>query len=96
VKTRRLIAALVLLPALGCGYLAGMAWKVGDESKWLFLVCAAFFLVPGVALLFPPRKPGPETEATGTRFAPHWVLLLGLLAIVFSAIAAIVGAFLKR
>ena len=63
--------------------------------KWLFGVFAAFFLVLGFAPLAPKvrRQPQPEVLPTGTRFVPHWFMMLALVVFAGAILLIIVGAF---
>ncbi len=90
-KHRRILAAVLLLPALGAGYMAWLSCQAGDEGKWLFGVFAVFFLLLTVALLLPrikrPAKPEPSPD---TRFTPHWFMLLAMLVVMAGLLAAII------
>ena len=93
-KIRWLASALFLLLALGAAYVAWRSAQVGDDGKWLFGVFAAFFLVLGVAPLVPKaRRPtAPETAPTGTRFGPHWFMMLALVVLAAATLLLIFDA----
>lgn len=94
---RRILAALFLLPAIAAGYMTWLMWQAGDSGKWLFLVFTVFFLLLAVAPLVPEfRKKPPPEPPPNTRFVPHWFMLLAILALLGVAVAAIVGAVLRR
>lgn len=94
-KIRWLVSAFFLLLALGAAYPAWRSGQAGDDGKWLFVVFAAFFLVLGVAPLVPlvRRPPQPETSPTGTRFVPHWFMMLALVVFAVAILLLIIGAF---
>lgn len=88
---RRILAAVFLLPALGAGYMAWVMWRAGDSGQWLFGVFAVFFLLLPVALLMPKSKrPAKPESSSGTRFAPHWFMLLAMLVVMAGLLAAII------
>ena len=89
----RILFVVFLLPALGSAYITWLTWQAGDSSKWLFTIFTCFFVMLAVTPLFPKSKKQPEAT-TSTRFVPHWFMMLAILVIVLSILAAIVGAFL--
>ncbi len=93
-KGRWIISVIFLLPAGGAGYMTWLSGQAGDDGKWLFGVFTLFFLLLAAAPFAPKfkRQSKPEPPPT-TRFVPHWFMLLAILVIVLSMIAAIVGAF---
>ena len=94
-KIRWLVSAFFLLLALGAAYVAWRSGQAGDDGKWLFGVFAAFFLVLGFAPLAPKvrRQPQPEALPTGTRFVPHWFMMLALVVFAAAILLLIIGAF---
>ena len=93
---RRLIAAIFLIPAIASGYMTWLSWRAGDDGKWLFGVFTLFSLLLGISPLLPELKPKKPPEAASTRFAPHWVMMLAILLMIGVAVAAIIGAILRR
>jgi uncharacterized membrane protein YedE/YeeE len=94
-KGRRILAAIFLLPALASGYMTWLLWRAGDSGQWLFGVFTLFFLALAALPLLPKSKPKPEAT-TGTRFVPHWFMMLAVLITVALIFTAIVGAFRHR
>lgn len=95
---RRILAALFLLPAIAAGYMTWLMWRAGDNGQWLFGVFTVFFLLLAVAPLVPEfreKPPNPEPPPN-TRFVPHWFMLLAILAIIATAVLAVVNAFLSH
>lgn len=87
------LSVVFLLPALGSGYLTGLLWRDSDSGKWLFLVFTVFFLLLAATPILPKLRSKPPPEPSpNTRFVPHWFMLLAILVIVVSIIAAIVSA----
>jgi len=86
------MAAIFLLLAAASGYLTWLMGKAGDSGQWLFGVFTLFFLALAVAPLLPKPKPKPPTATTSTRFVPHWFMLLAMLVIIVSVLAAIIRA----
>ena len=95
-NARNLIALVLLLPGLGAAYMAWMLWRVEDGGKWFFLVLAVFFLLLAVSPRLPQLKPKPNAEPAGTRFVPHWFMLLAVLVLIGVAVLALLGVFLRR
>jgi hypothetical protein len=96
-KGRRILAAVFLLPALGSGYMTWLMWRAGDTGKWLFLVFALFFLFLTIAPILPELRPAPAPQPTpGTRFVPHWFMMLAVLVTAALILTALVGAVLRR
>ena len=95
-KTRWLVSVLFLIPAAGAGYITWLSWCSGDDGKWLFGVFTAFFLVLSAAPFLPKSKRPPPLDApsTGTRFVPHWFMLLAFLVSAVVVIAALTRVFL--
>lgn len=98
-KVRWIIAVALLIPATGAGYMTWLSWMAGEDSKWFFGVIAGFFLLMAAAPFLPAgkSKPKPEPEPSpNTRFAPHWAMMLVILAMAAVAVLAVVNAFLSR
>ncbi len=91
-KGRAILSAVFLLIGLAAGWMAWLTWRAGEESKWLFAVFAAFFLVLAVAPFLPAskKKKEPSEKVLNTRFVPAWqtegMLLLVLVVIVASVV----------
>ncbi len=88
--SRILLAAVFLVIGLAAG---GMTWlmaRADEDSKWLFGVFAAFFLLLSAAPFLPaPKKK--KAESLNTRFVPVWQMEgMILLAVLFLALALIV------
>ena len=92
---RRIIATIFLLPAIGSGYLTWLLWQAGDSGKWLFLVFTLFFLLLVATPILPKLKSKPPPESTSTRFGPHWFMMLAILVVAASVLAAIFEAILR-
>lgn len=86
----KLILLIFLLPGLASAYMAWITWRAQDDGKWIFTAFALVFLVPFVAGLF-PRKPPPEPEHSGTKFVPHWYLMLATLILLGVVVVAVVA-----
>ncbi|SDS50663.1 hypothetical protein [Opitutus sp. GAS368] len=94
-KGRWILAGVFLLPALGAGYMTFLMWRAGDSGRWLFGVFTLFFLALAAMPLLPKPKPKPVTF-TGTRFVPHWFMMLAVLAVAAIIGAAIIGAIFRH
>jgi hypothetical protein len=94
-KGRWILSTIALLPAIASGYMTWLMWQAGDSGKWLFGVFTLFFLALAATPLLPKPKPKPQTF-TSTRFVPHWFMMLAVLVIAASILAAIVGAVLRH
>jgi hypothetical protein len=90
VKARTILSAVFLLIGLAAGWMAWLMWRAGEDSKWVFGVFAACFLVLATAPFLPASKKEPK-KVLNTRFVPAWqmegMILLALLAIVASVVA---------
>jgi Ca2+/Na+ antiporter len=91
-KARMVFAGVFLLIGLAAGWMAWLTWQADEDSKWLFAVLAAFFLVLAAVLFLPtPKKKNEPRKVLSTRFVPAWqlegMILLVLLAIVTSVVA---------
>ena len=97
-KTRWWVPAIFLLLALGSGYLTWLSWRAGQDGKWMFGVFTVFFLLLGAVPLAPKfrRQPPAEMPVAGTRFVPHWFMLIALLVFVAALLLAIVGAIRRH
>jgi len=91
-RARLLVSALLLVPGLAAGYMTWISWRAGDEGKWIFAAFTAVFVIPAIAALFPRPAPKPEPQTTGTRFAPHWALMLATLCLAIVILYAIGSA----
>lgn len=72
-------------------------WRAGDSGQWLFGVFTLFFLLLTVAALVPEfrKQPPPPEPSPNTRFVPHWFMMLAILVVAASVLAAIFGAILR-
>lgn len=93
---RWILSVVFLLPAIASGYLTWQLWRDGDSGKWLFLVFTLFFLLLAATPILPKLKQKPPPETTSTRFVPHWFMLLAILAMIATAVLAVVNAFLSH
>ncbi len=94
---RRILAGLFFLVALSSGYVTWLTWRAEESSIWLFAVFTAFFVLLAIASLVPEFKRQPQAKpSAATRFVPHWFMMLAVLIIVVSVLAAIIGAFLRH
>jgi len=98
VKSRWIVAVLLLIAAASAGYMAWLSWHTRSDGKWLFGMFAVFLLSLGVSTFLPKSKRPPPLDAapTGTRFVPHWFILLALLLFAAGILLAIVGAILHH
>lgn len=96
-NARRWLAGLFLLVAAPAGYLTWLMWRAGDSGQWLFGVFTLFFLLLAVTPLVPEfgRRKEPRESDSSTRFVPHWFMLLAIVALLLSALLAIVAAVLR-
>jgi zinc transporter ZupT len=90
-KLRRFLVAVFLVIGLAAGWMTCLTWKAGEDSKWLFGVFAAFFLVLAGATFLPAaKKKNPATVVQGTHFVPAWqmegMILLAVLLVILSII----------
>lgn len=96
-KTRWILAGGLVLIAGGAGYMAWLSRQAGDDGQWLFGVFALFFGLLAAAALRPASPTAPPAQGRATSgFAPHWWLLLGMVAIITALVAAVVTALLRR
>lgn len=89
---RRLLFAVLLIPAIISGYLTWLLWRAGDSGKWLFLVFTVFFLLLVATPILPKLKSKPPPPPASTRFVPHWFMLLAMLVVLVAIILAIISA----
>lgn len=93
-RTRIVISALLLVPAVAAGYMAWISWRADDDGKWIFVAFTAVFVIPALAAPFPRKQPAPGKSAE-TRFAPHWALMFAVLALLAAALAGIIAAVVR-
>jgi|CXWL01.1.fsa_nt_gi protein-S-isoprenylcysteine O-methyltransferase Ste14 len=91
---RRLLFAVLLIPAIISGYLTWLLWRAGDSGKWFFGVFTVFFLLLVATPILPKLRSKPPPEPSpNTRFVPHWYMMGAALVllgcIIFGLIAAI-------
>jgi hypothetical protein len=93
-QRRWIVSSLLLLPALGAGYMTLATWRAGDSSKWLFGVFTVFLLALAVAPhVKDSSKPVPPVS---NGFSPHWFMMLGAVAVVLLILGTLVGAIWRR
>jgi bacteriorhodopsin len=96
-KGRWIPSGVFLLLAIPGGYMTWLMWQAGDSGKWLFLVFTVFLLLMALAPFLPKGKAKPKPETfTSTRFVPHWFMMLAILVMAVSILAAIIGAILRH
>ena len=89
-KPRILLAAVFLVIGLAAGGMTWLMWRADEDSKWLFGVFAAFFLLLS-AVPFLPRPKKKKAESIGTRFVPAWQMEgMILLTVVLLVLAVII------
>ncbi|HTQ30075.1 MAG TPA: hypothetical protein VMI53_02595 [Opitutaceae bacterium] len=89
-KGRSILAAIFLLIGLAAGWMTWLMARADEDSKWLFGVFAAFFLLLAAAP-FLPRPKKKKAESLNTRFVPAWQMEgMIFLAVLFLALALIV------
>jgi hypothetical protein len=91
-KTRTFLATFFLLIGLVAGWMTWLTWRAGEDSRWLFGVFTAFFLVFAAAPFLPAsEKKKEDKEVPNTRFVPAWktegMILLAVVLVVLSLVA---------
>ncbi len=94
-RTRLIISAVLLVPAVAASYMAWISWRAGDDGKWLFGVFGLFFLLMAAAPFLPSPAKKKEEEPAGTRFVSHWFMMLAILVVVVIVMAQIVTAVVR-
>ena len=93
---RLILVVVFLIPAVASAYMTWLTWRADDDGKWLFTVFFGFFLLLAASPILPKLRTKPKPESANTRFVPHWFMMLAILVIILSILAAIIGAILRR